>query len=147
MSGPIRRLRAATKIPSPRATVQSVVANDPEHQVGAVRLVFLGGDGPSPVTKTLDLQPAGFDRKSGDAYFGGKVGFEDCPVNASYDVELTMIDANGKEMDKPGVFTLTVDSYDELIVLTDSDIDGVKDRQMIRRSVGLLRNVLATDEG
>ena len=117
MAGPIRRLRAASKIPSPKATVQTIVANDPEHNVSLVRLVFTRIGGPAPLSKTLELKPAGLNRARGDSWFAASLEFADCAVECDYQVELTMLDKSGKAIGKPTTFTLTVESTAELEAL------------------------------
>lgn len=117
MAGPIRRLRAATKVPSPKATIQTIVANDPDHNVSLVRLTFTRIGGPAPLSKSLELKPAGLSRIRADSWFAATVEFADCAVECEYQVELTMLDKSGQAIGKPATFTLTVESTAELEAL------------------------------
>lgn len=139
MSGPIRRLRAATKVPSPKATVQTIVANDADRQVAAVRLSIKAVGKVKMAPIEVDLSLSRHKKKTGDSYFAATVDCGLDPSGLPLKAVAQMLDANGKPIGEAQTFSFEVESYDELTDLVDARLDGVSSNHLVRRSVALLR--------
>lgn len=145
MSGPIRRLRAATKVPSPKATVQTIVANDNERLVDRVRLEFVNTKGAPPVEDVLHLDFDRHDVASGESVFYGMHWFADSPLDGIYAVKAVLLDANNKALEEAEILHFSPESCDELTSLVDQHMNEFGAREKIRRAIALLGDVLEQD--
>ncbi|MCY0965829.1 hypothetical protein [Parathalassolituus penaei] len=145
MSGPIRRLRAATKVPSPKATVQTIVANDGERLVDRVRLEFVSAKGVPPIEDVLYLEFDRHDVVSGDSVFLGVHWFADNPQDSIYEVKSVLLDANNKPLDGAEILQFSPESWDEWVCLTDQHLSELGSSEKIRRAIALLKDVSELD--
>lgn len=128
MSGPIRRLRAATKVPSPKATVQAVVANDNQHQVKAVLLEFaVTMVAPKALESTVCAELVEHNKANAESIFIAEVEFEACPQGHTYPVVASLLDADGKALAEKSKMTVMFEDYQQLRLLVKAvKSDAVK---------------------